>query len=297
MARTADEIRQIIKTKAREFPSIDPLLFSDDVGALQGSQFIGTTESVVAAQQAFELISDALKAEFADITSKAPSGNRKWIQTQILAFQFGDIIQIDDETFVPFYPVPDVSKQIVTRCSVFVDPLTSNVQIKVAKGDSPPAPLSTPEFDALQDYYFGSADGLSEGIGFTGIPTTFVSQDPDRIYVSGTARHVGQIDGATIKTNVIAAIENFIATFQNENFDGTIFMQDLTAEILAVEGVTRFDYAATDPIRTRPFNVAFGSATPIDPDSFYNTIAGYLISEDDAGNTLQDTILTAIEDA
>jgi len=296
MARTVDEIRQIIKTKARTFSSLDTLLFTDDLGAIQGSQFIGLTESVVEGQQAFELVSDALKTEFAAITAAAPSGNRKWIQAQILAFQFGDIIQIGDD-FVPFYPVPDVSKQIVTRCSVDVDSVTSVVQIKVAKNSSPPEPLSAAELDALEDYYFGSADGTSQGVGFTGIKSAFINQDPDRIYIAGTIVHLGQIEPATIKANVLAAIENFISTFQNENFNGTIFMQDLTAAILEVDGVTRFDYDATDPIRVRAFNVAFGSATPIDTDSFYKTVAGYLISEDDAGNTLDDTILTQVEDA
>ena len=292
MARSLQEIRDIIKTKARTFPSMDNLLFSDDVGAIQGSQFISATESVVAGQQLFELTADTVKASLDAAAAAAPSGNAAWIQARILEFQFGDQIEVDDN-FNTFYPVPDVSKQIITRTSVFVDPVTSNIQIKVAKESAPPVPLTGVELDALEDYYFGTGD--TQGVGFAGVSTTFLSQDPDRIFVEGQIVYLGQFDPAVVKTNVIAAIEAFIASFQDQNFDGTIKMQKLTEAILAVDGVSRFDYAAADPIRVRPFNVVFAGATSIPTDSFYNTVAGYLISEDTAGETLADKLTTLLE--
>ena len=293
MARSIEEIRAIIKAKARTFTSLDDLLFADDLGAISGSNFIDATESVVEGIQAFELVADAIKTELNNLAAAAPSGNQAWIQAQILKFQFGDKVQIDPETFVVSYPVLDVSKQIITRCSVTVDPGTSVVQIKVAKSE-PPEPLTTTELDALEDYYFGDPLGEDEGVGFAGVQTQFVNLQPDRLFVEGVVRYDGEFDPIVIKANVITAIENFIASFTNTNFNGTVKMQELTAAILAVAGVSRFEYAV-DGIKARPQSVVFAAATVINQNGFYDTDSGYLISEDEPGETLVDKISTQLE--
>lgn len=290
VARSIDTIRSIIKAKARTFPSLNSLLFSDDAGAIQGSQFISLTETVVQGQQSVEKVAEAVQSQLNGLVALAASGNPAWIQSKILAFQFGDALTIDDN-FVVAYATIDSTKQIVTRCSVFV--ASGNViNIKVAKNSSPPEPLSSVELDALKDYYFGTGD--TQGVGFAGSPAVFVNQDPDRLYVEGVIRYLGQFDPAVVKTNVIAAIEAFISTFQDVNFDGTIKMSRLEDAILAVDGVSRFEFA-TDGIRARPFNIAFAGATIIGTEGFYTTEAGYVISEDTAGETLADKITTSLE--
>ncbi len=289
--RTLEEIIQVIKTKARTFPSLDVFLFKDDPGALTGSAWISAVETVAEAQQVFEVVAETEKAAIQAVADSAPSGNAAWIRARILEFQFGDVVTIDPNTFVVSYPVVDTTKQIVSRCAV--TPTAGNiVQIKVAKGDNPPEPLTPTELEALQDYYFGTGD--TQGIGFAGVNAVFVNQDPDRIYVEGVIRYLGQFTAATVKANVIAAIEAFFDSFQDENFNGVIKMQKLEDAILAVEGVSRFEFA-TNGIRARDFNTAFGSATVISPDGFYEAVAGYVIGEDTVGETLDDRITTALE--
>ncbi len=295
MARSKEEIRAIIKAKAREFPSLNGLLFADDAGATLGSQFIALTEGVVSGQQSLESIADALQVILQALAAAAPSGNPAWIQAQIFKFQFGDEVQID-ENFVVFYPVVDPAKQIITRCSVFVEAGTSIVQIKVAKSE-PPEPLAAGELTALQDYYFGSPQGDKQGVGFAGVRSTFVNLLPDRLYVEGVVRYDGEFDPAQVKAAVIAAIENFIATtFTQDNFNGTIKMQLLTGIILGVAGVSRFEYAVNG-IRARPETTAFPDATVVSQDGSYNAVSGYMISEDTTGETLNDKITTQLEGA
>ena len=292
MARTVSEIIGIIKAKARTFPSLDSLLFADDPGVIVPNNFVDSVETFATAQNTFEQLADLTAADIQAIADAAPTGNAKWIQAQILKFQYGDVIQISDD-FVPFYPVVDPTKQIVTRCAVFSDANTDIVEIKVAKSEDPPEPLTDDELTALQDYYYGTGD--TQGIGFAGVKAEFTNQDPDRIFVEGSVRYLGQFDAVTIKNNVIQAIEDFLAGFQNENFAGTIKMQRLEDAILAVEGVSRFEFA-NNGVRARDFNTPFGSSQIISPDGFYNTVSGYAISEDTVGETLQDKISTQLEE-
>lgn len=292
MARTIAEIKQIIKEKARTFTSLDALLFEDDPGAIQGSRFIDIVDTVATVQNTFEQLADVTASDLTDIANSAPTGNSAWIQRQILNFQFGDVIEISDD-FVPFYPVVDPSKRIVTRCSVLPDQASGIVEIKVAKNQDPPEPLTASELTSLEDYYYGTGD--TQGIGFAGVKAEFTNQPPDRIFVEGVIRYFGQFDPSTVKANVIQAIEDFLVGFQNENFNGTIKMQRLEDAILAVPGVSRFEFA-TDGIKARDFNTPFASAAVISPDGFYNTIAGYAISEDETGETLDDKISTLLEE-
>jgi hypothetical protein len=69
-------------------------------------------------------------------------------------------------------------------------------------------------------------------------------------------------------------------------------MIKLVDAIQAVPGVSRVVLA---DIKARQLTVALGSATTIDLQGYYTTVAGYLISEDTAANTLADTITMAEE--
>jgi hypothetical protein len=291
MARTLAQIKESIKTKARTYTSLDDLLFANDSGAIQGSIFISLVETFAAAQQSLELIADQVASDLQTIADAAPSGNAAWIRARVLEFQNGDVITIDPVTFVPSYAVFDATKQIVTRCSV-TQTATATVQIKVAKNE-PPEPLSVGELAALRAYYFGS--GTTQGIGFAGVRAVIQSNNPDRIYVEGVIRYLGQYDPAVVKTNVIAAIEAFLFDYTSINFDGTIKMQELEDAILLVEGVSRFEFAAADSIRVRNSATSFASATTVSTEGQYKADAGYIIQEDTAGQTFTDKITTSLE--
>jgi hypothetical protein len=281
MARTLEAIKTEIKTNIRTYPSLNVYLFPEEGGS-QVSVFNLIIYVVAAAMFTLEVMIDILKGEIQAVADSAPSGNSKWVQRQILNFQYGGVVTITG--FVPGYAVVDEAARIVTRCSV--KQLASGVlAIKVAKGTAPSlGPLTTAELSALKDYYFGTS--TTEGITFP-VRTTFINLDPDRMRVQATVYFLGQYVEATVKANVITAIDEFFATFTDVAFDGTVFMSKLRDAIEAVDGVSRV--TLTD-VKARQATVALGSATVIDLQGFYTTVAGYLISEDTAGNTLNDTI-------
>jgi len=287
MARTLEAIKNEIKTEIRTYSSLDNYLFPEDGGSAVGV-FNALIYVVAAAMFTFEVLIDSLQADIQEIADAAPSGNAKWVQRQILNFQYGDVVTLTD--FVPGYATVDEAARIVTRCSV--KQLGSGVlAIKVAKGTAPSlTPLSAPELTALEDYWYGTS--TTEGVGFAGVRSTFINLDPDRMRVAATVYFRGQYVEATVKAAVIEAIDDFFATFADEAFDGTVFIIKLVDAIQAVEGVSRV--VLTD-IKAREATVVLGSATSIDLQGTYSTVAGYIISEDTGGNELTDTITMAEE--
>jgi hypothetical protein len=296
MARSIDEIKDAIKVNIRTYPSLNNFLFPEDVGGSQASVFNILIFVMAASQYVFEVIADSLKSDIQTIADTAPSGNAGWVRQKMLDFQYGDSITINttddtaDDYFVPKYAVPDTSKQIVTQCAVS-DGVGSTIDIKVAKGVSPSlTPLSAAELSALSDYYFGT--GGTQGIGFAGVDASFISLLPDRMRFEADIYFYGQYVSATVKTNVITAIDAFLASFSDDNFGGNVFVIKLVDAIQVVEGVSRVDI--TD-IKGRAESVPLGSATTVDIQGVYSTTAGYIISEDTVGNTLTNT-LTMVEE-
>lgn len=286
MARTLSTITSSIKTEIRTYPSLNGFLFPEEGGSSVSvfNTFIAVMAIIVLT---YEHIHDAFKADIQALADKAISGNTAWLQSKILAFQYGDVVSIGED-FVPKYDLIDTSKQIITRAAVLDgDP----VVIKVAKGNvGALTPLAAGELTALQDYYFGTS--TSEGIGFAGAFAQFVSLLPDRMYIDADIYYQGQYGEAEMKTAVMEAIDGYFATFQDENFNGVVRMERVRDIIQAVDGVTRI---VINDVRTRAEAIAFASAVTLDVQGAYQTISGYLISEDDTGNTLNDTITMVVE--
>lgn len=287
MARTLDTITTEIRTKIRTFPALDNFKFVSEGGSAVSvfNLFID-----VAANAIFlaDVIYDALQTDITAVADRAFSGNSQWLRNQFLLFQFGDTITLDSD-FVPVYVVVDPSKRIITRVAI-TERAGGGINVKVAKGIAPAlSALTTPELDAVKDFYFGTT--LQEGVGFS-IFANFISLASDKMKVSANIFYQGQFDSATVKTNVITAIDNFFATFADVAFDGTVFIIRLTDAIQAVEGVSRVVY--TD-IKARDDATAFASAQTIDFQGLYSTASGYIIAEDTAGQTLNDQITMILE--
>ena len=281
MARSLEQIKTQIITQIRTYPSLDAFKLPSEGGS-SVSIFNLMITVVSAAILVFEKIHDIFKEDITALAEGAIAGNAKWLQNQILLFQYGDIVQIDDN-YSPYYPVIDTTKQIVTRCAI-ID--AQPVLVKVAKGIVPNlAPLTVDEMNALKDYYYGTQ--FLEGIGFAGVTATFSTAPSDKMFVEADVYYSSQLVPADVKSAVITAIDNFFATFQEVNFNGTVFVIKLTDAIQAVTGVTRIVYTS---ILARDDATPVGSATPIDFQGSYQTVAGYLISEDTATFTLDDSI-------
>lgn len=288
MARTLNTITTEIKTKIREFASLDDFKFVEDGGSAVSvfNIFIDTTAAAIFLA---DVIYDSLQTDITAVADRAFSGNSQWLRNQLFLFQFGDTITLDSN-FVPVYVVVDPSKRIITRAAV-TERAGGGINVKVAKGVAPAlTALTTPELDAVKDFYFGTT--LQEGIGFAGVTANFISLASDKMKVSANIFYQGQFDSATVKTNVIAAIDEFFATFANVAFDGTVFIIRLTDAIQLVEGVSRVVY--TD-IKARDDATAFASAQTIDFQGIYNTSSGYIVAEDTAGQTLNDQITMILE--
>lgn len=283
MARSVATIQAEIKAKVRTYPALDDFKFPEDTPAGSATSVFNLMIYIVAVSIfTFETIVDNLKEDIQAIADAAPSGNAKWIQAQMFKFQYGDVVQLID--FVPTYNPVVEANRIITQCSV--KDLSTSVLIKVAKGTTAPfSPLSAPELAALNDYYYGTS--TTEGIGFAGVDASFVSLDPDRLFVSMDLYFKGQYVEATVKAAVIAAVDAFLASFANEAFDGTVYMIRLVDAIQAVAGVDRVEITA---VKARDAATAFGSAITVDVQGIYNTVAGHIISEDTAGQTLADQI-------
>lgn len=288
MARSFEDIKIEIKVEIRTHSELDVFLFPEDGGSSLSvfNAFINVSAAMI---QLTEVIFDAFQATITSIADRAASGNSQWVRQQMFNFQSGDVIQLDSD-YVPFYAVPDTAKQIITRAAV-TERSGGGIDIKIAKG-IPPAltALSGAELQQVKDYWFGTT--IEEGVGFAGISTNFISADPDRMKVAANIHYQGQYVEATVKTNVIAAIDNFFATFSDDAFDGTVFIIRLTDAIQAVAGVSRVVYTE---IKGRDSATPFASASNVDFQGFYRTQAGYLISEDTISHTLTDSITMFLE--
>jgi hypothetical protein len=280
MARSISEIQDEIKFNVRTHPELDKFLFPEDGGS-NVSVFNLMISIVSLSMFTFEVLLDNFQEDVQTQSQEVPVGNPQWVRKQILLFQFGDII-ILDENFIPFYPVVDPDLRIVTQCTV-QEPFSSEIKIKVAKTVADVlTPLTAGEITALENYYFGSGD--QQGIGFAGVRAEFLSQEPDRMSVTGIVDFLGQYVEANVKQDVIDAIDNY---FANLNFDGVVVMNTLVSQVNAIVGVSNFVISATT---AREFDVLLVNAVEVPVNGTYQTIAGYLISEDTVGATLVNTI-------
>ena len=229
-------------------------------------------------EQLWDELRDDLEAQIA----AAPPASPAWIQSQVLKFQYDatnpQVLQLIN--FAPRYPTIDTDLQIVTRCSVKTD-LNKIVKIKVAKSD-PPTTLAALEYSSLTGYLNNI---MPAGVGFD-----LVNLSGDRLYVNAEVFYNGEYT-SSIQSNVEAAINNYLA---NIPFDGLVRISELEDSIQAVPGVTDVKLKT---IKARPNTTVLASAITIydvitTPTNarVWDTVSGWIISEDTVSNTLADTI-------
>ena len=224
---------------------------------------------------------DVLQAQIDAVVAKAPAATSAWIQDKVLNyFQFDpnvpQVVKLVD--FVPKYPIEDLSLRIITRCSV-VTSSSYIVDVKVAK-QNPPVQLSVNEYNALVTFL--------KTIGIAGVDYNVINRVSDKIYIEGQVKYFGSYS-AVIKTNVISAINNYLASIP---FNGILKVIDIEKTIRNVEGV---DDVLLKNVRVREDGTLLPSATYLINNftlvqSAYPTVAGYIVEETTAGNTFIDKI-------
>lgn len=98
-----------------------------------------------------ESIWDERQDEIQQIVDDGIPGTDRWLQKELLKFQYGDTLSINATTKKYYYAVIDVTKQIIKRCAVVS--AGGVTQIKVAKEVAgAPVALSGPELTAFVSF-------------------------------------------------------------------------------------------------------------------------------------------------
>ena len=241
------------------------------------------TFSTAAAIALSEQKIDVLQAQIEAVAAKAAPATPNWIQDKVLNyFQYDpnvpQVVKLVD--FVPKYPIEDASLRIITRCSV-ITASSFVVNVKVAK-QNPPVQLSASEKSSLETFL--------NTIGIAGVQYLVVNLPSDKIYIEGTIKAFGSYS-AVIETNVIAAINNYLASIP---FNGILKVIDIEKTIRNVEGV---DDVILKNVRARNSGETFPAGTTlinnyalVPGQSFYETVSGYIVEENTAGNAFTNTL-------
>jgi len=279
MARTVAQIKQSMFDAKNADPSLSTLTSTSQTAKWNLYYFI-----VASCIAIFEQLQDIFKTELETIASTAAPSTPQWTRNKVLAFQTGDVAELNTTTFVIEYPTINTANQILTRCAVITAP-NRTVLIKVAKGN-PPTPVSVGELAELQSYV--------ETFNPAGIAFTLINENSDKMEVAGKVYYNGQYS-AVIATNVVAALNSYMA---NLPFNGVISTQAVVDAIQAVDGVISVSLTR---ILVRKDTVAYGAgvtlynlSTGVDAVQ-YQTIAGYVVEETTATHTFADTLTYIVQ--
>lgn len=277
MARTVEEIYQSIIAAKEADSNLSSLTSTSRRAIWRLWAYI-----VAAAGATQEQLMGLEKDNIQSIVDAAPAANAAWVQAQMFKFQYDattpQIVQLNTSTFAYYYPTVDTAMQIITRCSVNRQ-IYNVVQIKVAKGSTPEA-LTSLEKAAAQSYI--------DTIGNVNANYQVISLAADRLYVAAQVYYQGQYS-SIIQANVIAAIEAYMASL---TFNGQILISDLEGVIRNVAGVNdvilsnvgaRADATSADERYLLVSNNTLMARN-------WQTVAGYIIQEDNSGDTFADTL-------
>ena len=274
MARTVAQIKQSMLDAKNADPTLSALTSTSQTAKWNLYYFI-----VASCIAIFEQLQDLFKTDLEAIASTAAPSTPQWTRNKVLKYQKGDVAQLNTTTFTVEYPTINTANQILTRCAVITAP-NRTVLIKVAKSD-PPVPVSVGELAELQSYI--------ETFNPAGIAFTLINENSDKMEVAATIYYNGQYS-AVISTNVVAALNNYMATLP---FNGVISTQAVVDAIQAVEGVNSVSLTR---ILVRKHTVGYGLGVTLynlllGVDSVqYQTIAGYVVQETTATHTFADTL-------
>ena len=236
------------------------------------------------AQSLLEQLQDIAIAKMQVIQDASAAGSAKWIQDAAFKFQYSATTPqyLVTVSGVVQYPLINEALRIVTACSVSTN-FANQVLVKVAKGTSTLTTLTTPELTALQSYILQK--------GTVGISYVVSSTAADKIRIEGTIYYQG-IYSSVINTNVITALNTYLANLSKTNFGGDILVSDLETLIRQVEGVNDVIFERVS-CRLDSAVVLTGVDLVLAGDWVlrkYTSGAGYLLEENTVGHTFTNTL-------
>lgn len=228
----------------------------------------------------------------------APETGLWWQNQMINIFQFNSanpqVVNLLSD-FSIGYPNPNDSYKIIKYCSVnFIS--YGRIQLKVA------AQVSRLPADVDTVYGAGTLDtvqSFANTISDTTIVKVVQSGLADRIMIAADIYFNG-LYAAVISTKVKAAINLYFSTKSVSNptgipFDGNFDITDLSRVIKSVEGVISFNLknlnvrANATAFTPGTYNMIQGSDM-IYPTPYIGLFAGYCVTEDTVGYTIDDTL-------
>tara|TARA_R110000796_G_scaffold55294_4_gene128862 strand:- start:699 stop:1562 length:864 start_codon:yes stop_codon:yes gene_type:complete len=239
------------------------------------------TRVIAAGLETEEQLNDVFRLELEQIAREAVPGTDDWLQRRVLEFQYDalspQITQVVDGRVT--YPVIDATLRVVTRAAIKTQS-NNRTLVKVAKGTTTLAPLTSDELIALSGY-------LSR-VGFAGIPIDVSSQQADRVRINNCiVYYLRQYNPVTVKAAVIEAVETYLKNISTTNFNGVVVRSEIIDAMQAVDGVALIGSSTLSPI-IRTFAVAApGGVAILDQREAQ---AGYAITEDASGYDLNSTI-------
>lgn len=266
--QTYDEIIQAKETKS----SLDGLTpnpetsdqFVDDISS--GSKVAVWRHLFWLCAEAITKISEAVALHKADVEKQiderlAPTS--LWLKEQVLLWQYGYALTAFGTQYN--YAVVDEAARLVKQCSV-VDG-ENRVTFKVAKGD-PLEKLAAAELNSLQQYI---KQRRPPGMKFV-----LISEDGDLlkldigVYVDTSLINLnGELISDPSIRPIDDAINSYITTFSEGDFDGTFRTQKLIDEIQSVEGVIDVD--------PRSVEYKYGEFDYAEVPVFYRSYSGYVV--------------------
>lgn len=279
MARTIAQIQaQIIATKQAQ-PELAGLTSTSKRAIWNLWTFVIATCIGI-----FEQLLDSFLTNVETQVNASAGASILWLQAKMFQFQYDanipQVVQLINT--VPQYPVVDVTKQIITACSV-TSSLSNQVTIKVAKSN-PYVALVSAELTAAQSYI--------NTIGAAGISYTVISLNPDKLYVQASIYYQGQYS-TVIQQNVIDAINSFLQNLSITNFNGSMKISDLEGVIRNVAGVND---VILNNVKGRDDASTFANGVDLVLNNTvisrqWDTVAGYIVQETTSGKTFADSLI------
>lgn len=230
--RTIDSIFQSLLTEKNTFSSLTGLtttttdlstllseLNSDSkVSTWRLLQYIEST-GIWSLENLMEIFINDIETEKAT----ASIGSKLWYVEQALAFQYGDILQINPSTYRPYYTTVDTSKQIVGSCSAQEAGGKLILKIRGKNSDI----LTSDELNALYSYI--------AQIKFAGVRVQVRNSVADDLKLYFTILYDPQRPVADIQTDVESVINDYIA---NIEFDSSFKTNALIDKLQVIKGVS-----------------------------------------------------------
>lgn len=285
MALSIEQTKEIIRGAKNLDPVISDIKFANEGGSQTGTANAWAYLHALASNLLSQLF-DKFQSDVTDILKNNIAATPIWVKNKILAFQFGDSVEMNETTGVVEYPVVDVTKKIITQCSV-TNASYGEVNIKVAKGGIMPIALSSGELTAVQSYY--------ANLNPAGIRYNIISLNADKLLVRGVVYYDGQFQDS-IKTDVETAINAYLASLP---FDGAMVIKDLEQAINAVNGV---EDIVIQELSARDSTTDFADRTRLIDDykltnvgnRKWDSVSGYMITEDHSGDTIGITLTYSV---